>query len=122
MRCAGSSRPNLPPWPRRWVGHERDDPITQSESGNLSSGRSAYDTISRGIADSIEHCVLRLGPKQGKRILDLATDSGWTPPMAASTSGPLFIGFGMLRDASPIAGTWQAPLFALLELRSLLRT
>lgn len=47
-----------------------------------SSGGSAYDTISRGIADSIEHCVLRLGPKQGERILDLATGPDGPPGLS----------------------------------------
>ncbi len=42
------------------------------------SGGSDYDNISRGIADSIAHCVLRLDPKPGERILDLATGTGWT--------------------------------------------
>jgi SAM-dependent methyltransferase len=43
-----------------------------------SSGGASYDEISRGIADSIEHCVLRLAPKSGERIIDLATGTGWT--------------------------------------------
>ncbi|MDP3799057.1 MAG: hypothetical protein Q8R06_18250 [Polaromonas sp.] len=38
-----------------------------------SSGGQDYDQISRGICDSIDHCVLRLEPKPGERILDLAT-------------------------------------------------
>jgi SAM-dependent methyltransferase len=42
------------------------------------SGGSDYDNISRGIADSIAHCVLRLDPRPGERILDLATGTGWT--------------------------------------------
>ncbi|KAB2940922.1 MAG: class I SAM-dependent methyltransferase [Hyphomicrobium sp.] len=42
------------------------------------SGGSDYDNISRGIADSIAHCVLRLDPKPGENILDLATGTGWT--------------------------------------------
>ena len=33
-----------------------------------SSGGSDYDEISRGIADAIEHCVLRLNPQPGERI------------------------------------------------------
>ncbi len=37
-----------------------------------------YDEISRGIADAIEHCVERLLPKPGERILDIATGTGWT--------------------------------------------
>ena len=43
-----------------------------------SSGGAAYDRISRGIADSIEHAVARLNPQPGERILDLATGTGWT--------------------------------------------
>jgi ubiquinone/menaquinone biosynthesis C-methylase UbiE len=48
-----------------------------------SSGGASYDAISRGIADSIEHCVLRLNPKPGERILDLATGTGWTSRLVA---------------------------------------
>jgi SAM-dependent methyltransferase len=47
------------------------------------SGGARYDQISRGIADSIEHCVLRLDPKPGERILDLATGTGWTSRLVA---------------------------------------
>ncbi len=43
-----------------------------------SSGGKDYDRISYGIADSIEHCVLRLDPRPGERILDLSTGTGWT--------------------------------------------
>jgi ubiquinone/menaquinone biosynthesis C-methylase UbiE len=43
-----------------------------------SSGGDRYNTISRGIADSIEHCVMRLNPRPGERVLDLATGTGWT--------------------------------------------
>ena len=42
-----------------------------------SSGGHAYDHISRGIADAIEHGVVRLDPQPGERILDLATGTGW---------------------------------------------
>ena len=48
-----------------------------------SSGGADYDQISRGIADSIAHCVLRLDPKPGERILDLATGTGWTSRQVA---------------------------------------
>ena len=40
-----------------------------------SAGGNDYDEISRGIADSIEHCVLRLNPQPGERILDLFLQS-----------------------------------------------
>ncbi len=48
-----------------------------------SSGGDEYNQISRGIADSIEHCVLRLDPGPGKRVLDLATGTGWTSRLVA---------------------------------------
>lgn len=48
-----------------------------------SSGGPDYDQISRGISDSIDHCVLRLDPKPGERILDLATGTGWTSRVVA---------------------------------------
>jgi SAM-dependent methyltransferase len=48
-----------------------------------SAGGSDYNTISRGIADSIEHAVLRLNPRTGERILDLATGTGWTSRLVA---------------------------------------
>jgi ubiquinone/menaquinone biosynthesis C-methylase UbiE len=43
-----------------------------------SSGGELYDEVSQGISDSIEHCVRRLMPKPGEKILDLATGTGWT--------------------------------------------
>lgn len=43
-----------------------------------SSGGHAYDEISRGILDAIEHGINRLAPKPGERILDVATGTGWT--------------------------------------------
>jgi SAM-dependent methyltransferase len=48
-----------------------------------SSGGKAYDEISRGIADAIEHCVYRLNPQPGERILDLSTGTGWTSRVVA---------------------------------------
>lgn len=48
-----------------------------------SSGGAAYDRISAGIADSLEHCVLRLAPQPGERVLDVATGTGWTSRLVA---------------------------------------
>jgi SAM-dependent methyltransferase len=48
-----------------------------------SAGGNKYDEISRGIADAIEHCVLRLNPQPGERILDLSTGTGWTSRLVA---------------------------------------
>lgn len=48
-----------------------------------SSGGRHYDRISYGIADSIEHAVLRLDPRPAERVLDLATGTGWTSRLVA---------------------------------------
>jgi ubiquinone/menaquinone biosynthesis C-methylase UbiE len=48
-----------------------------------SAGGAHYDEISRGIADAIDHCVLRLNPRPGERILDLSTGTGWTSRVVA---------------------------------------
>ena len=53
-------------------------PHNQRPATVWSAGGEHYDRISRGIADSIAHCVLRLDPRPGERILDLATGTGWT--------------------------------------------
>lgn len=37
-----------------------------------------YERISRSIADSVEHCITRVQPKRGERVLDIATGTGWT--------------------------------------------
>lgn len=42
-----------------------------------SSGGEAYDRISHGILDAIEHAVNRLEPEGGQRVLDVATGTGW---------------------------------------------
>ncbi len=62
-----------------------------------SAGGASSDAISRGIADSIEHCVLRLAPKKGERILDLATGTGWTSRRVAQ-SGANVIGVDIAAD------------------------
>ena len=69
----------------------------QKPAAVWSSGGSAYDAISRGIADSIEHCVLRLGPRQGERILDLATGTGWTS-RAVARRGAKVVGADIASD------------------------
>lgn len=58
-------------------------PHNQKPASVWNSGGVRYEDISRGIADSIEHCVLRLNPQPGERILDLATGTGWTSRLVA---------------------------------------
>lgn len=59
-----------------------DTPIIRDHNAGpsavWSSAGRAYDEISRGIADAIEHCVERLAPEAGEQILDVATGTGWT--------------------------------------------
>src|SRR5262249_38772916 len=58
-------------------------PHNQRPATVWSSGGRSYDEISRGIADSLEHCVMRLDPQPGERILDLSTGTGWTSRLVA---------------------------------------
>jgi ubiquinone/menaquinone biosynthesis C-methylase UbiE len=58
-------------------------PHNQKPASVWNSGGARYNEISRGIADSIEHCVLRLDPQPGEKILDLATGTGWTSRLVA---------------------------------------
>ena len=61
----------------------RIQPHNERPAAVWSAGGKDYDTVSRGIADSIEHCVLRLNPQPGERILDLSTGTGWTSRLVA---------------------------------------
>jgi ubiquinone/menaquinone biosynthesis C-methylase UbiE len=58
-------------------------PHNERAASVWSSGGKHYDEISRGISDSIEHCVTRLNPRRGERILDLSTGTGWTSRLVA---------------------------------------
>lgn len=58
-------------------------PHNERPAAVWSAGGKDYEEISRGIADSIEHCVLRLNPQPGERILDLSTGTGWTSRVVA---------------------------------------
>jgi SAM-dependent methyltransferase len=58
-------------------------PHNERPAAVWSAGGQDYDQISRGIADSIEHAVMRLDPRPGERILDLATGTGWTSRVVA---------------------------------------
>lgn len=47
------------------------------------AGGDGYDEISREIASSIDHCVLRVAPRPGECLLDVATGTGWASRRAA---------------------------------------
>lgn len=52
-------------------------PHNAGPSAVWSSAGRAYDEVSRGIADAIEHGIERLAPQPGERVLDVATGTGW---------------------------------------------
>ncbi len=77
-------------------------PHNERPAAVWSSGGPAYDEVSRGIADSIEHAVRRLDPKPGERILDLSTGTGWTSRLVAQRGAAVIgvdIAEGMLEAA-----------------------
>jgi SAM-dependent methyltransferase len=78
-----------------------------------SAGGDNYNEVSRGIADSIEHCVLRLNPRPGERILDLATGTGWTSRIAARRGASVTgvdIAAGLLEAAERQAAGERLPI------------
>lgn len=60
------------------------EPHNERPAAVWSSGGRAYDEISRQIASALDHCVRRLGPQPGERVLDLATGTGWTSRLVAA--------------------------------------
>jgi len=80
----------------------RIQPHNGRASAVWSAGGKEYDEISRGIADSIEHCVLRLNPQPGERILDLSTGTGWASRVVARR-GATVIGVDIAEDLLDVA-------------------
>jgi 2-polyprenyl-3-methyl-5-hydroxy-6-metoxy-1,4-benzoquinol methylase len=100
--CGGAFVPFVPFVPAKINGEDCSmeksiQPHNTRPSAVWSSGGAAYDRISQGIADSIAHCVLRLAPQPGERILDLATGTGWTSRMVAA-SGATVTGADIAED------------------------
>jgi len=78
----------------------------QKAAATWSSPGARYDEISRGISDSIEHCVMRLAPQAGERILDLACGTGWASrAVLAAAPGATVFGADI---ASDLLATAQA--------------
>ena len=82
-----------------------------------SSGGVAYDEISRGILDAIEHAVNRLEVSPGAPVLDVATGTGWAARRLAALGGEVTaVDFAsdMLRAAQDLAAA-EGRRIALLE-------
>lgn len=70
------------------------------------SGGRDYERISRSISDSIEHCVERLDPRPGERILDVGTGTGWTARQVAARGAKVTgvdIGADLIEAATTLA-------------------
>src|SRR5262245_32200148 len=98
------------------IAHHVDgsvQPHNERPAAIWSSGGSDYDEVSRGIADAIEHCVLRLNPRPGERILDLSTGTGWTS-RAVARRGATVVGVdiaaGLLEVARAKAQAERLPI------------
>jgi SAM-dependent methyltransferase len=84
------------------IAEDAIQPHNQRPAAVWGAGGKDYDRISRGIADAIEHCVLRLHPQRRERVLDLSTGTGWTSRVVARR-GAVVVGVdiasGLLEDA-----------------------
>jgi len=66
------------------MGAEAIQPHNIQAAATWDSAGRHYDRISQSITDLIEHCVVRLAPKLGERVLDVATGTGWTARRVAA--------------------------------------
>src|SRR4029453_4922921 len=91
-------------------------PHNERPAAVWSAGGKDYDRISRGISDAIEHCVLRLNPQPGERILDLSAGTGWAPRVAprggarapgADIGGPLLAAARAKAEAEALSIDYQ---------------
>ncbi|MBI5197573.1 MAG: class I SAM-dependent methyltransferase [Nitrospirae bacterium] len=77
------------------------------------TGGKDYDRISRTIADSIEHCVIRLAPRTGERVLDVATGTGWTARRVAAQGATVVgvdLGTDLIEAAKAAAAEARLPI------------
>lgn len=78
-------------------------PHNARAAATWNAGGQAYERISQSIADSIAHCVARLAPRPGERVLDVATGTGWAARRAAEL-GAEVVGVDLGPDLVATAG------------------
>ena len=81
-------------------------PHNARAAATWNAGGADYDRISQTIADSIEHCVRRLAPRPGERVLDVATGTGWAARCAAERGAEVVgvdLGAGLVETARHLA-------------------
>lgn len=75
-----------------------------------------YERISQAVADAIEHCVIRLAPQGGERILDVATGTGWAARRVAA-HGAHVVGIDLGVDLIEAARAYAAAAHMEIEFR-----
>lgn len=60
------------------------EPHNTKQAATWNAGGLNYDRVSYTIADAIEHCLIRLAPHSGEKLLDVATGTGWAARRAAA--------------------------------------
>lgn len=93
-------------------------PHNQKAQATWDAPGKLYEEISRGISDSIDHCVLRLAPKPGERILDLACGTGWASrAVAQAAPGAQVVGVDLGPEMVAFAGNRAGELGLSIEYR-----
>lgn len=90
------------------LGVETIQPHNAKPAAVWNSAGALYEEISRGIADSIEHCIDRLAPQAGDRALDLACGTGWASRSVAARGARVIgvdLGVDLIEAARKIAAS-----------------
>jgi SAM-dependent methyltransferase len=88
-------------------------PHNLKTAATWNAGGEHYDKISQTIADSIEHCVIRLAPRSGERVLDVATGTGWTARRVAARGAAVTgvdLGADLIEAARAAAAEVRLPI------------
>jgi len=80
-------------------------PHNLKTAATWNAGGQHYNRISQTMADSIEHCVIRLAPRPGERVLDVATVGRLLPArISAAHGGQRFLANWRLLQAGNLVG------------------